>query len=113
MLLYTQQHFFCPSHRSSFAKADRAHFDLAKLLDPFEKLEREFNWEDVTTLRPPSAFGTSHCEDSARRSVLVKRLFMGVPFWKLFFRGISQKLGIKIPFQRKNVQRNRLQELYS
>ena len=29
---------------------------MAKLLDPFEQLEREFNWEDVTTLKPPSAF---------------------------------------------------------
>ena len=53
--------------RSSFTNFDRskplnsanlaAHFDLAKLLDPFEQLEREFNWEDVT-IRPPSAFSS-------------------------------------------------------
>ena len=46
--------------RSSFSSHDRTKpqqsFDLAKLLDPFEQLEREFNWEDVTTLKPPSAF---------------------------------------------------------
>ena len=41
---------------SSFSSQDRTKpFDLAKLLDPFEQLEREFNWEDVT-LKPPSAF---------------------------------------------------------
>ena len=33
-------------------------FDLAKLLDPFEQLEREFNWDDVTMIRPPSAFSS-------------------------------------------------------
>ena len=50
--------------RSSFTTYDRNkavqqqhHFDLAKLLDPFEQLEREFNWEDVT-IRPPSAFSS-------------------------------------------------------
>ena len=46
--------------QSSFSSHDRTKpqqsFDLAKLLDPFEQLEREFNWEDVTTLKPPSAF---------------------------------------------------------
>ena len=46
--------------QSSFSSHDRTNskppFDLAKLLDPFEQLEREFNWEDVTTLKPPSAF---------------------------------------------------------
>ena len=42
--------------QSSFSSHDRTKpFDLAKLLDPFEQLEREFNWEDVT-LKPPSAF---------------------------------------------------------
>lgn len=53
--------------RSSFTAHDRtkpssAHFDLAKLLDPFEQLEREFNWDDVT-IRPPSAF-SSMVEDA-------------------------------------------------
>jgi hypothetical protein len=57
--------------RSSFAKADREHFDLAKLLDPFEKLEREFNWEEVTPLRPPSAFGLLN-DENAKKSNLVK-----------------------------------------
>ena len=31
---------------------------MAKLLDPFEKLEREFNWDNVTCIRPPSAFSS-------------------------------------------------------
>jgi hypothetical protein len=46
--------------RSSFTTYDKTsstHFDLAKLLDPFEQLEREFNWADVT-IRPPSAFSS-------------------------------------------------------
>jgi hypothetical protein len=44
---------------------------LAKLLDPFEKLEREFNWEEVTPLRPPSAFGLLN-DENAKKSNLVK-----------------------------------------
>lgn len=49
--------------RSSFSTYDYRsqtsmnNFDLAKLLDPFEQLEREFNWDDVT-IRPPSAFSS-------------------------------------------------------
>ena len=39
------------------APSSNSHFDLAKLLDPFEQLEREFNWDDVT-IRPPSAFSS-------------------------------------------------------
>ena len=31
---------------------------MAKLLDPFEQLEREFNWDNVTCIRPPSAFSS-------------------------------------------------------
>ncbi len=34
-----------------------ADFDLAKVLDPFEQLEREFNWGNIA-IRPPSAFGS-------------------------------------------------------
>ena len=44
---------------SSFSAADRSKpttIDLAKLLDPFEQLEREFGWEGGLTIRPPSAF---------------------------------------------------------
>ena len=44
---------------SSFSAADRnkpTTIDLAKLLDPFEQLEREFGWEGGLTIRPPSAF---------------------------------------------------------
>ena len=47
--------------RSSFTAFDTQtvnNFDLAKLLDPFEQLEREFNWDDVTMIRPPSAFSS-------------------------------------------------------
>ena len=47
--------------RSSFSAFDTQtvnNFDLAKLLDPFEQLEREFNWDDVTMIRPPSAFSS-------------------------------------------------------
>ena len=29
---------------------------VAKLLDPFEQLEREFNWDSVVAIKPPSAF---------------------------------------------------------
>ena len=29
---------------------------VAKLLDPFEQLEREFHWDDVTAIKPPPAF---------------------------------------------------------
>ena len=47
--------------KSSFSQFDAQtvnNFDLAKLLDPFEQLEREFNWDDVTMIRPPSAFSS-------------------------------------------------------
>ena len=70
---------FHSSFRSSFAKADRQHFDLAKLLDPFEKLEREFNWEEVTPLRPPSAFSTSQTEECAKKASAVT-----IKFFKQF-----------------------------
>ena len=65
---------------SSFSRHDRqkpktggAHlvhnnFDLAKLLDPFEQLEREFNWKKeaaaaaavalASPIKPPSEFGS-------------------------------------------------------
>ena len=29
---------------------------VAKLLDPFEQLEREFHWDEVTAIKPPPAF---------------------------------------------------------
>lgn len=47
---------------SLICRSDKGQFDLAKLLDPFEKLEMEFKWDDVTPLRPPSAFGGHHLE---------------------------------------------------
>lgn len=31
---------------------------VAKLLDPFEQLEREFNWDNVAAIKPPSAFSS-------------------------------------------------------
>ena len=31
---------------------------VAKLLDPFEQLEREFNWDNVAAINPPSAFSS-------------------------------------------------------
>ena len=31
---------------------------VAKLLDPFEQLEREFNWDEVAAIKPPSAFSS-------------------------------------------------------
>ena len=44
-----------PHH--SFSGADRSKpIDIAKMLDPFEQLEREFGWEGGVTIRPPSAF---------------------------------------------------------
>ena len=44
-----------PHH--SFTGADRSKpIDIAKMLDPFEQLEREFGWEGGVTIRPPSAF---------------------------------------------------------
>ena len=44
-----------PHH--SFTGADRTKpIDIAKMLDPFEQLEREFGWEGGVTIRPPSAF---------------------------------------------------------
>ena len=44
-----------PHH--SFSGADRTKpIDIAKMLDPFEQLEREFGWEGGVTIRPPSAF---------------------------------------------------------
>ena len=44
-----------PHH--SFSSADRSKpIDIAKMLDPFEQLEREFGWEGGLTIRPPSAF---------------------------------------------------------
>ena len=45
-----------PHH--SFTGADRSRpIDIAKMLDPFEQLEREFGWETGgVTIRPPSAF---------------------------------------------------------
>ena len=44
-----------PHH--SFTGADRSRpIDIAKMLDPFEQLEREFGWEGGVTIRPPSAF---------------------------------------------------------
>ena len=47
-----------PHH--SFSSADREAaskpIDVAKMLDPFEQLEREFGWEGGVTIRPPSAF---------------------------------------------------------
>ena len=44
-----------PHH--SFTGADRTKpIDIAKMLDPFEQLEREFGWEGGLTIRPPSAF---------------------------------------------------------
>ena len=44
-----------PHH--SFSGADRTKpIDIAKMLDPFEQLEREFGWEGGLTIRPPSAF---------------------------------------------------------
>ena len=47
-----------PHH--SFSSADREAaskpIDVAKMLDPFEQLEREFGWEGGLTIRPPSAF---------------------------------------------------------
>lgn len=45
------------SFKRSQMKAQHS-FDLAKLLDPFEQLEREFNWDNVTCIRPPSAFSS-------------------------------------------------------
>ena len=33
---------------------------VAKLLDPFEQLEREFNWDNVEAIKPPSAFNTAN-----------------------------------------------------
>lgn len=54
--------------RLSFEKSiAKQQFDLAKLLDPFEKLEMEFEWDDVTPLRPPSAFG-GHQSESKQQS---------------------------------------------
>ena len=44
-----------PHH--SFSGADKTRpIDIAKMLDPFEALEREFGWEGGVTIRPPSAF---------------------------------------------------------
>ena len=31
---------------------------VAKLLDPFEQLEREFNWDNVAAIKPPTAFSS-------------------------------------------------------
>ena len=79
-LYHLDYHEIFPTNfRSSFAKADRQHFDLAKLLDPFEKLEREFNWEEVTPLRPPSAFSTSQTEETAKKASAVT-MFLIWPF---------------------------------
>ena len=34
---------------------------VAKLLDPFEQLEREFHWDEVAAIKPPPAFsGSQH-----------------------------------------------------
>ena len=33
---------------------------VAKLLGPFEQLEREFNWDNVEAIKPPSAFNTAN-----------------------------------------------------
>lgn len=58
--------------RSSFTSYDAKmnsnhHFDLAKLLDPFERLEREFNWEELTPIRPPSAFSSLVPDHEAKK----------------------------------------------
>ena len=46
-----------PTPSSSFSAADRDKpLDIARLLDPFEQLEREFGWESTGAIRPPSAF---------------------------------------------------------
>ena len=48
-------------HREKMMVSKSNSFDLAKLLDPFEQLEREFNWRketDQSPIKPPSEFGS-------------------------------------------------------
>ena len=84
---------------SSFSRHDRLQkppfsqgqllgsFDLAKLLDPFEQLEREFNWKQkeaaaaALTIKPPSEFGSLYSADEA---VSAKAQWITFEIWRDF-----------------------------
>ena len=42
---------------------------VAKLLDPFEQLEREFHWDEVTTIKPPPAFSGSQKSSRSTKNI--------------------------------------------
>ena len=42
---------------------------VAKLLDPFEQLEREFHWDEVTAIKPPPAFSGGQKSSRSTKAV--------------------------------------------